>query len=195
MSHEDERFEEELRSDLSRMGERAGRAPSPDEVMGKLRRRSLRRRLLAGGAVAAVMAAAVIVVLSHPQRPAAGVPSAAEQNQASPERPIMARSVAFPLRISAKPEEVESALRTCLESRGLTGSLWAEKAPDEGLSYILVASIPTGPLDLKEDLEQIFQNFEIASVWLRNGDLSYSLLASAWHSAGPQVGTTWRKKR
>jgi len=174
----EDQFEERLRAGLSRLAEDASGAPTAQDVRRRLSRRAFRRGLAACAAAAGLIAcASVLWVADGPTRPGTGA-GFVEQSApvGRPQTPVAAGAPA-PLRVGAGSKEVRKALERYLVSRGVEGGIYLEKTPEAGLSYAVASKQMSPGMSLGEDLERMFQDFELAAVWMWDGHLTYTLLS------------------
>ena len=173
MNFSDEHFEDQLRWDLSRLGDEAPSGPTGKALMRSLRRRRARHSTAIAVPVVVLVAGLIVVLVSSDRRVGPG-PITSGDNE--PSQSVVLISSVRPLPIDASQVEIESAIRRYFSSVGFHGNLFVEKSPGEGLSYGFAGSVPTSFGRLRADLTALFQNFDTISVDLKNCEVHYAMM-------------------
>jgi len=171
MNEPHDRFEDDLRADLTRLAAEGPAAPHADRVLRRLRRRTVRRAVFAAtGAV--VLAAAVLTTapLLYPPAPEGGTGSGA------PPVVVARENAVEPLPPTTDSRQVEATLARYLASAGAPDSMLVTKSPADGVSFVVPGRTAFSTQVMSRDLETIFQNFEQVNVSMRGGKAAMVLL-------------------
>ena len=175
MNKTDHGFERELLAGLSRLADEAPAGPSPKSIVRRLRRRTLFRRWTGAGIAAAVLIAAcatVWIVIASPRDLNSSMGSAAREEL----QPKTLAQSPQPLPVNAEPKQIEAALRRCFASNEVKGNILVIKTHDEELSFCVSnGGISTKKLHAR--LTRMLSQFESATIYMHNGQLSYTLVS------------------